>query len=227
MRATVARVVRILEAPGVSTASLSLPPSGRPSTGGATSISVHAGAVVPLRGSKNLALALLAAGTVIGLVWFLARPSTSPSASAVSLPAPAQPVPLSPAPVATQDVVPHAPSAASPMVAPSAPAASTTPQVAIVPPTSGGSSEPHARPSTVGRIPSRPAPVVPSAPAPPAREATLTAPTASTAPAAPPVASVATPSPVVPVEVRGSKPPSAPWVVDIVEQRKGKVGGAE
>jgi hypothetical protein len=60
--------------------------------------------------------------------------------------------------------------------------------------------------------------VFPLAPAVSAREAT---------PAAASVASVAAPSAMGPVEVRSSKGPTAPWVVDIVEQRKGKPGGSE
>jgi len=228
MRATVARVVRILEAPGVSTASLSLPPSGRPSTDGATSVSVHSEPVAPQRGSKNLGFALLAAGGVIGLVWVATRPNPSPSSSAVSSPASgpsATAVHVVPPPVATET----ASTASAPSSAP-ATASAESERDGALPPRPVASANPvlsvSARALSGGvsaRPPARLAPSIPTASPPPASALSIaaSAPSLATPVSAPPAVTA------TPVEVRNAKPTSAPWVVDIVEKRKGKAGGAE
>ncbi|HWP07627.1 MAG TPA: serine/threonine-protein kinase, partial [Polyangiaceae bacterium] len=83
MRATVARIVRIVEMPGVTTASLSLPPSGRASTAGATSVSVRAMEVAK-GGSRNLLIALGVAAAVIATIVATQRPRSTPSERAAA-----------------------------------------------------------------------------------------------------------------------------------------------
>src|SRR4029079_19179179 len=77
MRATVARIVRILESPGVTTESLSLPPSLRPSTHGATSVSVASSSPEPRTQRGSLLAGFLAVGVVGALLFLRGAPKHS------------------------------------------------------------------------------------------------------------------------------------------------------
>jgi eukaryotic-like serine/threonine-protein kinase len=221
MRATVARIVRIVEAPGVTTESLSLPPSGPPSTHGATSVSVPSGAVQQ-RASRNLGIALaVAAGTIV-VVWVATHPATStssPPSGAISPAASLAPVaPVEPAPTATSTATVTAATATSPV----ATAAAPTPPVASAMPVV--SSRPRTPPSPTGHVASRPVEPTPTAPIAPTA---ATAPTPASNPALPSVASLPSASPAPPVGERNPKDKAAPWIMDVVEQRRGKTGGSE
>jgi hypothetical protein len=218
MRATVARIVRIIEAPGGTTASLSLPPSGRPSTGGATSVSVRS-LEVASRGSKGLLVVLGVAAAAIGTVVLVqhptsSRPTPAPSPrlriAATDAP-PADPIPIAgqaagatvrELPVPTVTVAPTPPPAAllnakAEKGSLSAASARTRPQVGSVLPV-----------PPAARVPEVPEPALSEIPAQQGALATARAPTSASAEAA-------------------AKPAaSAPWVVDIVEQRKGKGRGS-
>jgi len=216
MRATVARVVRIVEAPGVTTESLSLPPSGRASTHGATSVSVPSGPV-PQRASKNLGLALFVAAGAIGLVWVASNREKPPSPAVIALPS-SGPAVQGGVPAAAPTETVAAPIAAAPLVAavPSATASVAPVRAAIAPV--------PAKPTAKA-----PPPVVVAAPDPTAAAQLVPTPTSTptAVPAPTSVASAPVPAATAPVESRGKAKSAAPWVVDIVEQRKGKSGGSE
>ena len=220
-RTNVARIVRIVESPGVTTAALSLPPSGRPSTGDATSVSVAVGKTQhPARG---FALAALVAAGATALIFFGTR-APSPASRATPKPAHAPAPPPLPRPAtpitpttASEATTSTATATATPPVldsmAPAAPAASAAPPAP---------SAPHGLSDARGTRPgSHPA---------------SAAGAASVSHAAPAAIATATPlrtEPLAVAAVAGSTAPdpaspakSPPWVLDIVERRKGKAGGS-
>jgi hypothetical protein len=227
-RASVARIIRIVEAPGVNTASLSLPPSGRASTGAhATSVSVHTSN--PRRNARGVALALAIAAAAVGVTqlggWLQSKPNrgpTTPINTAENAPvghaAQAQ---LPPAVVSARAVEPvplAAASAESPVPPPAASAESP------VPPASSATQSP-ARSHASARV---------GVGRPSAGLARPTAPTLSPSSAASSVPSAAFPvasapqSPPGPATAPAGEPTtssSPKWIVDIVEKRKAK-GGA-
>jgi len=215
MRATVTRIVRIVEAPGGTTASLSLPPSGRLSAAAATSVSVRS-LDVPKRGSRNLLIVLAVAAAAIGTVTMVqsptprrdARPSAKPQpdtaaahavappavATAVTKPEPSageQAMPTTPAPSAALSAAPSASQRALPVEAKTDRRPFAPVHAALTPRSVAVASAADAMP-----------PVVASA-----RPAATNKPSDAT----PPVGASAGP---------------APWVVDIVEQRTRKGGGS-
>jgi serine/threonine protein kinase len=227
MRATVTRIVRIVEAPGGTTASLSLPPSARPSTGGATSVSVRSMEVA--KGStRNLTLVLVVAAGAIGLVLLLGR-RTTPSKDPASPPTPTV--------LVQQPVSPEAHTAAitapsAPAVAPSASIEPPPPGRAGLPPASSASSAVPAV-ASVQRIHSTPprgaGEARSTAAAPLGAESAIVEVRIAREPSA---ASSETPR-SEPAAAPSSKPTGAAgtpaasqWITDIVEQRKTKTGGS-
>jgi hypothetical protein len=206
MRTTVARIVRILEAPGVTTESLSLPPSLRPSTHEATSVSVASSSPDGRSQRSYVVAGFLAAGVLGALLFFRGSKHEAP-------------VPAQASATATESE----PSSAAPVVARSAAAMPAAPPNPIVvePAPSSEKTEPNAtlpapvrfRNATEAHRPPAVAPEPRPTGAPPASSSAT--PPASSAPSA------ATP----PAEASARVKPS-PWVVDIVEERKEKSGAA-
>ena len=211
MRATVARVVRIVESPGVTTESLSLPPSGHLAAQGATSVSVASG-LVPQRSSRNLSVALAVAAGAIGIVWTVTHPTPPPTLSGSA------PAVTSPAPAARATDSVAAPSAAPPSLA-------VVPSVsATSPAASAATAATRARPISTGRVASRAAETTPTASPEPSSPASTLAPSPTPSSAA----SAPSPSAMSPVEARNPRTKPDGFITDIVEKRnKGKRGGLE
>jgi serine/threonine-protein kinase len=213
MRATVARIVRIVEAPGVTTASLSLPPSGRPSTAGATSVSVRSMEVAK-GGARTLFIALAVAAAAIATIVATQRPRSAPSVRAA----------------VKVEVSPSTTSVVLTRTAPSAPINTTPPATAELP----APSEASGASATARSSSSRPAM---AAGAPSAASSASSARAALTPRSASVAASVKVPKVAPSSEPKAAdkaQPESrtsaaasaAPWIVDIVEQRTGKGGGS-
>ena len=214
-RASVARIVRIVESPGVNTASLSLPPSGRASTS-ATAMSVSSGNIVA-RGSRSTVFVVIGAAAAIGLVLLLGRrptptsshlPVTSAPVEGTVMPSSAKPPPA-PVVVSEPSVLPvPVPHADAPV--PSASTANPSPARGHVP-TSGSLGRPSA---SFARLPSTAGPSSSTA-------SSATSGPASVASAPPPPTGAAVAAPTG--SDQASRSPG--WIVDIVEKRKAK-GGA-
>jgi len=219
-RATVARIVRIVEAPGVSTESLSLPPSvsaGRSSNGGA-SVSVHGG-TTERRSVKNYVWVALmvAAGTGAGV--YFARPPAPPAA-----PPPVEAVPASTTPPVERNATAPAPNVTAPIVTPeqlpppSASESAAPPRIPAI--AVHGPATPRARPSANPAPSASVATVQSAAPA----EDTSAAAAAPTAFERSPSRPVATASGSKAAAAPSSSGGSSPFIVDIVEKRKRGAG---
>ncbi len=220
-RSSVARIVRIVESPGMTTASLSLPPSGRVPAETATSVSIQS---APHPGTPRRAgIVAFAVAAAIGVTVLAVRevrrqgqdgasktldtatatpaqapPPTAQPQTPVVVPVPA---PLAPEPVESATPAPSAvkPTATKPIVTKAAP--STAAARASAAPTSAR----HDRPTPpVAASSAVAAASPPAAPVPRVEETRASAP------------------------VRSARPASAasPWVVDIVEKRKTTPGEA-
>jgi eukaryotic-like serine/threonine-protein kinase len=228
-RGSVARIVRIVESPGVTTASLSLPPSGHIPAETATSVSIqslpHPSA--PRRsGVIAFAIAATVGVTVLGIREIQRQgqdevSKTVDTATAVPAQTPPptpQPPVVAPLPGAVQDQ----PSDAAEL-ATSAPDASAARRVvgkgapASSPGALSESKRPVSQPSTPAVRPanalSTATPATPSASAPPVGSARAGDVTAAREPSRTPAQSHSARAPSV-----------SPWVVDIVEKRKPKPG---
>jgi hypothetical protein len=214
----VARIVRIVEAPGVSTASLSLPSSNGGPDSGATSVSIPSEPHAAKPKRAGIVVVALVAAAVVGV---LALRETTPKPRAEQREASVQGATTATATsTSTVRVEPVAQEPERAEAVGAAPSMTAAPRVnAQQPPVAAAKREPASTPST-----KRVTDAVERASA----DASLgpAAATASGASTAPPPAALAATSatasaPAVTARSAGS---SSPWIVDIVEQRKAKPG---
>jgi serine/threonine-protein kinase len=237
-RGSVARIVRIVEAPGMTTASLSLPPSGRVPAETATSVSIQAESKpVPPRRAGIIAFAITAAiGVSVLAVREIQRQGQNEASKTLDTvtPAPAVAPPrVEPQPAvatvpearpsATSDPASSADPATTDPASPAHRAATSAPAKPVVSKAAavGALSEPK-RPVSESINPE----VDKSRTAAPVKPPTIA--TESAVPAAPPapttiakVEETRTPAPLRSAHPAGA---ATPWVVDIVEKRKAKPG---
>jgi serine/threonine-protein kinase len=224
-RGSVARIVRILEAPGVITASLSLPPSSHVPAETATSVSIQS---APRPASpRRVGVIAFATVVVLGLRELqrqgqngassrIDTPTSTPAQTAA--PTQTQPIPVV-APV--RDAVLPPADSASPT--PSAPPTAAPPPVAPKPmtPKPAVAKTQHIAPAA--KSDAKPA----SKDAPPATaDASLGAVASFPSVASSASATVARSGSRPPAATASARPTSgaSPWVVDIVEKRKAKPG---
>jgi eukaryotic-like serine/threonine-protein kinase len=203
-RESVRRIVRIVESPGMSTASLSLPPSGPTPVEAATTSSVQPRPASA--GVARIAAGVVAAAVIAVAAVRVARESARPPPNAAhsgpsAAAAPAQPSVASP--TRANAVAPPRASASAPIDDALAVAAASTP--------------PAQRSSTAALAPQRP-------PSRATRVSTPDVPTQhfgeATASAANSASSASSAS-----SANSAAPRASAWIVDIVEKRKNKPGG--
>jgi serine/threonine-protein kinase len=202
-RGSVARIVRIVESPGVSTASLSLPPSGPAPASTATSVSISSEPQLTAKPRRTgIVVAALLAVVVVGAVAL--REVPKPRAEQAATPAPTAPTRPEPAleKLAPSDPVVALGTASAPTVAPVAVASAA------------------ARPAVVTHHAVAPTAAAPSLPKPAVAEA-VAVPTLATPIATPPAAA---PSASSTAAMTRTTPSGTPWIVDIVEKRRSKPG---
>jgi len=207
-RASVARIVRIVEAPGMTTASLFLPPSGRPSAGTPTSVSVAAQSRPPRWSRSRVLGPVIATSAAVLVAWMMTRPRSAPQPAGSS---------AVPAYERKQPVLERRTAAASPSSKPP-PASRVEPNGAVSAPTTPPPSAPRAA-LALRRTLIDPGVARQREPASSAEPALPTLPTDLQGDASATAAASSSLPPAVDSAVP-SKP--SPWIVDIVEQRKRK-----